>query len=144
MPLNYERIVVTIAVSVIHSIDVSKLCVAFGIVHHLRCIPVHYIALSLGAVKLKSSLYVPSEYRRRYYVFHYCLSHSLHRCVYTQGNTWHCAPPAMHSCTFYCIMTRCSQIKKFSVYPIRIQAEILCFSSATEGRNGLGHMEGLW
>ena len=60
-----------ITVSVIHSIDVYILRVTLGIVRHLRCIPAHFIALWLGAVKLKSSLYIPSVYRRRYYVFHW-------------------------------------------------------------------------
>ena len=43
--------VVTIAVSVIPSINITELWVAFGTGHHLRYIPVHSIALSLGAVK---------------------------------------------------------------------------------------------
>ena len=45
--------VVTIAVSVIASIDITELWVAFGTGRHLRYIPAHSIALSLGAVKSK-------------------------------------------------------------------------------------------
>ena len=45
--------VVTITVSVIPSIDITELWVAFGTERHLRYIPVHSIALSLGAVKSK-------------------------------------------------------------------------------------------
>ena len=48
-----DRDVVTITVSVIPSIDITELWVAFGTGHHLRYIPVHSIALSLGAVKSK-------------------------------------------------------------------------------------------
>ena len=45
--------VVTITVSVIPSIDITELWVAFGTERHLRYIHVHSIALSLGAVKSK-------------------------------------------------------------------------------------------
>ena len=45
--------VVTITVSVIPSIDITELWVAFGTGRHLPYIPVHSIALSLGAVKSK-------------------------------------------------------------------------------------------
>ena len=45
--------VVTITVSVIPSIDIAELWVAFGTGRHLRYIPAHSIALSFGAVKSK-------------------------------------------------------------------------------------------
>ena len=45
--------VVTITVTVIPSIDITELWVAFSTERHLRYIPVHSIALSLGAVRSK-------------------------------------------------------------------------------------------